>query len=270
MQDNILNRENICLKTEHFLIFTDKVQKKVAEHFSELLERNYFKIHEDFRFPLDTPKIVEKKEVCGEEPLEAKLCCHLCGSVPEYLRQTGKRAEDYEPWMVGYADSRLGKICLLLPEEGDIRDQAGDAESGGRSEKRQKLIELERIAVHELVHIIFDRHCGVTNGEAWLIEGIAILYAGQTDLRYVSETNCPKIRALGGQSVDGETPDEFADNGGYDYAGIYVWYFIRKYGFERFLDAYRNTVRTCEILPDGFEREAVAAYQREYAVTLKA
>lgn len=267
MQDNMLNKGNICLKTEHFLIFTDSAQKEMAEHFSELLERNYLKIHEDFHFPLSMPKTVERNNTCEEEFSEAKLCCYLCGNVPEYLRQTGKRAEDYEPWMVGYADSRLGKICLLLPEEGDVKDQAGDAESDC-SEKSQRLMELEKIAVHELVHIIFDRHCGVTDGEAWLIEGIAILYAGQTDLRYVSEADCPKICALGGQCVDGETPDEFADNGGYDYAGIYVWYFIRKYGFEKFLAAYRNTVCTCEILPDGFEREAVAAYQREYAVTL--
>lgn len=250
------------LYTAHFLIFADSAQKEMATYFSELLEKNYLKIHEDFHFPLLSPEKDGQDNISDEKASESTLCCYLCSSIPEYLQQTGKQAEDYEPWMVGYADSRQGKICLLLPVNGGAGVQAEEKEND-QAESNQAITELEKIAVHELVHIIFDRHCAVTDGEAWLTEGIAILYADQTDLQYVSEEDCPKIRTLGGRCVNGETPDEFVDYGGYDYAGIYVWYFIRKYGFEQFLAAYRNEIDTCEILPEGFEEEAVAAYRKE-------
>ena len=269
-----IGEKGICLETGHFLVFADRTQKGVAKHFSTLLERKYLKIHEDFRFPLEMENNAMQKETCMEEASikEAsieetsidKLRCYLCGNVPEYLKWTGKKMEDYEPWMVGYADSAQGKICLLLPEgsEGKEVEEKKDGDCTGDG---QRIEELEKIAVHELVHIIFDRHCGVMDGEAWLVEGIAILYAKQTDLQYVNEEECPQIGILGGLCVDGETPDDFADNGGYDYAGIYVWYFIQKYGFEKFLAAYRKEICTCEILGEGFEKEAVRAYRRERA-----
>ncbi|MDE7297513.1 MAG: hypothetical protein K2N94_01630 [Lachnospiraceae bacterium] len=240
--------ENILLETEHFRVFGEEMQAETAQCFAELLEREYVKIHKDFHFPAQ-PEDGEGNgaESCPAGKIAAdKLCCYLCSNVPQYLRLTGKRQEDYQPWMVGYSDSPIGKICLLLPGSGE----------------EQELQELKKIAVHELVHIIFDRCCGVMEGEAWLCEGIAILYAGQTDLQYVSDTEYPKIRELGGCCTDGETPDEFADNGGYDYAGIYVWYFIEKYGFEKFLAAYKNELCLPEFIFEGFEQEAILAYRK--------
>lgn len=73
------------------------------------------------------------------------------------MRRTGKRAEDYEPWMVGYADSSRGIICLLLSQE---REETGEKDCGGPEESGE-MCEIEKIAIHELVHIVFDRHCGV-------------------------------------------------------------------------------------------------------------
>lgn len=253
--------EGVCLETEHFLVFADKAKESAALHFSDLLEGKYLKIHEDFHFPLTAKNAEGLESACGTTASRDKLRCYLCGGVPEYLMRTGKRAEDYEPWMIGFADSAQGIICLLLPEDGGEERQGEKGE--GCWEEGQATAELEKIAVHELVHIVFDRHCGVTDGEAWLNEGIAILYAGQTDLGYVSEKDCPAILALGGRCLDGETPEEFADNGGYDYAGIYVWYFIRNFGLETFLAAYKNEINAYGLLGEGFEREAVGAYRRE-------
>mgnify|MGYP007067134706 CR=1 FL=1 len=93
MQNNMPDKSSICLKTEHFLIFANKTQKEIAEYFSDLLEKNYLKIHKDFHFPLITKKTSKTSENA--------LCCYLCNSIPEYLQQTGKKMEDYEPWMVG-------------------------------------------------------------------------------------------------------------------------------------------------------------------------
>lgn len=60
-----------------------------------------------------------------------------------------------------------------------------------------------------------------------------------------------------------ELAERFADHGGYDYGGIYVWYFLRKFGFDRFLCAYRGEKSPAEWLYEGFEREAVVAYRTE-------
>lgn len=61
-----------------------------------------------------------------------------------------------------------------------------------------------------------------------------------------------------------ELAERFADHGGYDYGGIYAWYFLQRFGFERFLEAYRGERDSAEWIYDGFEREAILAY-RSYA-----
>ena len=98
----------------------------------------------------------------------------------------------------------------------------------------------------------FDDATGVAedDAEVWIAEGIAILYANQTDLNYVSETEYPKISELIGF-------DSFVDNGGYDYAGIYVWHFINMFGFEKFLEVYREECDWQSLIYAGFETEAI-------------
>lgn len=56
--------------------------------------------------------------------------------------------------------------------------------------------------------------------------------------------------------------DNFVDNGGYDYAGIYVWYFIKWYGFAKFLEIYWNECEWQGMIYDGFEKEAFQNYLR--------
>ena len=115
----------------------------------------------------------------------------------------------------------------------------------------------EKIRLHELVYMMFDDATGVTqdDAEVWIAEGIAVLYAKQTDLRYVSEINYPKLVELIGF-------DNFVDEGGFDYAGIYVWYFVKKYGFAKFLEVYREECEWQGMIYDGFEKEAIQNYLR--------
>ena len=54
--------------------------------------------------------------------------------------------------------------------------------------------------------------------------------------------------------------DNFVDNQGYDYAGIYVWYFIKQYGFEKFIGVYRNECDWESMIYDGFEAEAIRTF----------
>lgn len=248
-----MEKENMIFETEHFCVFAEAGQEENARHFGELLEREYIKICSDFQFLHRKGGLsgqTENVEGMIAAGTENKFRCFLCGSTQEYIRRTGKKEEEYQDWMVGCSDRAGRKICLLAPEAAQGITPT----------------ELERVALHELVHLVFDDYCGAVENEAWLCEGIAILYAGQTDLRYVSEDDFPRIAELGGRCTDEETPDEFVDNGGYDYAGIYVWYFIKLFGFETFLAAYRNEQEASKLLPEGFEREAIQSFLRTYVV----
>lgn len=219
-------------ETEHFALQYDPRDQAVIAEFAAALEEHYDTVCRD----------------TGEEPGQGgKYVFRLCGDAEEYIAATGKRREDYQPWMVGNSDPGKRQICVLSPRAGTGNSAA----------------DLKRVAVHELTHLLLDEITRTQENEAWLAEGIAILYAGQTDLRYVSEAEYPEIAAISGLCVGNETPEQFCDNGGYDYAGIYVWYFIRRYGFAAFLAAYRNGVRPEEIYP-GFEREAIREYRKEF------
>lgn len=168
-----------------------------------------------------------------------KYTIHLCNSVEEYIEKTGKTKEEYQEWMVGHSNIDTHTICLLSPNT--------SAEAANQ--------DMKKVAVHELVHMMFDDATGVAEDdtEVWIAEGIAVLYAEQTEIQYVSETEFPTLAELIGF-------DNFVDNGGYDYAGIYVWYFIQKYGFWKFLEVYRGECEWQILIYEGFEAEAIREF----------
>jgi len=212
-------------ETIHFIFDFHEEETPLAEQFISLLESKYDEIQKAFPFREATQKYT----------------FHLCSSVDEYILKTGKSREEYQDWMVGYSNVDTHTICLLSP----------------RASEEAANQDMEKVAVHELVHMMFDDATGVQEDdvEAWIAEGIAILYAGQTDLNYVSMTEYPKLTELIGF-------DNFVDNGGYDYAGIYVWYYVKQYGFKTFLEAYRGTCEWQGMIYDGFEKEAICEYSR--------
>ena len=212
-------------ETTHFISHYHEVEAILAEQFIKLLEDKFEEIQKSFQF----------------RKVTQKYTFHLCNSVDEYVEKTGKRKEEYQEWMVGHSNGNTHTICLLSPNASE--DAANQ--------------DMIKVAVHELVHMMFDDATGVTEDDAeiWIAEGIAVLYAEQTDLRYVSETNYPKLAELVGF-------DNFVDNGGYDYAGIYVWYFVKKYGLAKFLEVYREECEWQGMIYGGFEKEAIQNYLR--------
>ena len=212
-------------ETTHFISNYKETDKNLAEQFIALLEEKYGEIHRHFNFKEGT----------------RKYHFNFCGDVEEYIEKTGKKREEYQSWMVGHSNADTKTISILSPQASE--------EAAGQ--------DMNKVAVHELVHLIFDEATGVQedDAEVWLAEGIAILYAEQTDLSYISETESPKLADLIGF-------DNFADNQGYDYAGIFVRHFIETYGFEKFVAGYRNKCDWQKLIYDGFEAEAIQAFMK--------
>lgn len=192
--------------------------------------------------------VAEKYGIClGDERYDF----FLCDTVEEYIRLTNKPKEEYQEWMVGWAgeveendSTRKKRLCLLRKNQPEQCTE-------------EYLEYLTRIMVHEVTHIIFDHL--VQNQEeviCWLAEGIAVMTAGQTELEYVSSEEFPLICDIDGRG----DCDAFYDNGGYDYAGIYVSYFIEKFGAENFIKAYKNEMDANNLIYDGFEKEAILTF----------
>lgn len=173
--------------------------------------------------------------------LTEQAVVELCGSVDAYLMATGKRREEWQSWMVGWSAEGGGRIALLLP--GVVPEHTERA--------------AWQVLVHELTHHVMDAALHVTDNEAWLAEGIAVLTAGQTELEYISEAACPLVADIAGKTIGGDAPDNFFDNGGYDYAGIYVVQLIAEHGREAFLRAYCNEIDPQNLIAPGFEQRAV-------------
>lgn len=212
-------------ETTHFISEYHEADVALAGEFISLLEQKFEEIHK--KFQLD--KATQKYHFV------------LCKDVDEFTKKTGKRREEYQDWMVGNSNFESFTIAVLSPRV--VTDRTGE--------------DMEKVAVHELVHMMFDDATQMSGDdvEPWIAEGIAILYAGQTDLNYISVSECPKIADLIGF-------DNFVDNQGYDYAGVYVRHFIRKFGFEKFIAAYRGEYEWQSMIYEGFEAEAI----REFAI----
>lgn len=166
-------------------------------------------------------------------PAAEKFDFWLCPDVRSFMDLTGKGPETYQAWMVGNADYEKRRLCVLSPRT--VRDRTMEA--------------MEQVVSHEIVHIAMDALCPGDKCPIWLSEGIATLWAGQV----APDADRPVPRIAGW--TDGIA---FADNAGYDYAGVYVWYYMEKYGAERFRRVYAG--EDAGLYP-GFEEEAVAAWQ---------
>ena len=213
--------QGMVKETDHFSTYFYEEEAQLAENFIALLERKFQEIHKAFDFAY------EKK----------KINFHFCKDAQEFIDVTGKSQEEYQTWMVGNSNQESHTIAIISPNAVTERNQE----------------DMEKIAVHELVHMIFDDATSMSGDdvEPWIAEGIAVLYAEQTNLDYISLDCCPEIADIAGNF------EAFVENQGYDYSGIYVWYFVEKYGFEEFLRAYQNECKWGELIYEGFEKEAI-------------
>lgn len=169
------------------------------------------------------------------EAPEGKFDFYLCPDVPSFIACADRTAETYQPWMVGNADYEKRRLCILSPRV--VTDRPPEA--------------MDRVITHEIVHIAMDALCPGDQCPAWLGEGVATLYAGQVWAGNAED--CPLISAL---------EEDFPGNGGYDWAGAYVWYLIERCGMERFKRVYAGEEPVSAVLYPGFERDAAAAWQR--------
>lgn len=165
---------------------------------------------------------------------ERRFSFWLCPDVASFMDCAGITPETYASWMVGNADYDQGKLCILSPRV--VTDRPPEA--------------MDTVVTHEIVHMAMDALCPGDECPVWLGEGIATLYAGQVYAKSVEA--CPLIC---------EMERDFPGCGGYDYAGAYVWYLIKRYGMERFKRVYAGEEPVAAMLYPGFERDAVAAWQ---------
>lgn len=205
--------------TEHFCVWYKKEDKDIAYSYKEIIENKYNFICNKFKFPFN---------------LQAtKIHLYICRDIKDFILLANKKKEEYQDWMVGNTDFSLKRICLLSP----------------KSCKTHSEKELEKVVIHEIIHILCDTYWGFLNTEAWVTEGIALLYANQINLQYINLDSYPKISELIG--------DKFIDNGGYIYSGIYVWYFIKQFGIDKFIDLYKNKINVFTFLDESFEKNAI-------------
>ena len=208
------------MKSEYFEIHYEQNDQAFAQTLAKKADRIYQDLCHKFGFT----------DLFGEN----KITLIICESVTKYLEVTNKSAEDYQEWMVGNCDFKNRKIAILSPRVSTTHSPS----------------ELEKVFVHETIHMIFDTYAGNLDAPIWCAEGIATLFAEQVPVNYIEEHDYPRITDL----LDGET---FAENGGYDYSGVYVWYFMQRYGFAKFLELYTNVPGTYELIYKGFETDAI-------------
>lgn len=184
---------NLSIKNAGICIHFDAINEKIATDYIHYIKVVYQEINETYGF--------------DDFLLENELEIYLCNDVESYLCHTGKEPKDYQSWMVGWAEGH--KICILAPEtSNNMYDY------------------ILSVLAHEVIHVIFDENLGLKS-PLWLAEGIAILHAKQICNEYL---DIDKLCQL--SDISGENEDLFAEKGGYDYAGVYTWYFIKKHGVD--------------------------------------
>lgn len=164
----------------------------------------------------------------------------LCANVPEYLRETGKTVDDYEPWMVGWADHRQKKLCILSPRAVTDRTES----------------EMDKVIVHEIVHIALDALADPDDINICLAEGIAVFYANQIDKNEIDTENPPSFWSIYEEAG-------FYEFGGYQYSGIYVGHLLHRYGAEVFKALYTGKRDIHPYITETFEKDALTAFFRE-------
>ncbi len=205
----------------NFCILYDEADSEFIDEIKEVLRSTWERVQSDFSLPAD------------EKPIEF----YLSPDVEHFIEYTGKSRETYQDWMVGWADYGSRKICALSPRI--VQDRS-----------RQDMM---KVIAHEIVHIAMDALAHEDDVELWIAEGVAILYADQTEREYIDPNDFPSLNSL-------KDEENFADQGGYDYAGVYVWYFIKKFGHHCFREIYHGTETAETYLYPQFEEEAVAAF----------
>ncbi len=174
--------------------------------------------------------------------MKDRFTVKICPNTAIFIQAAGKTAETYQSWMVGNADYTKRLVCILSPRV--VRDRS--------------LADMLKIVKHEVVHIVFDSLENADTAPACIgiSEGIAVWIAGQVDPDLLRDNEAPSMIRLNEE-------DYFYENNGYDYSGVYVGYFLKKFGMEAFKKIYAGTERLDAYLYDGFEAEAIKDVKKD-------
>ena len=152
----------------------------------------------------------------------------IFNSREEYKNWTGY-GDKYQNWIVGKCNGK--NLAIITPKYAQ------------RSEK-----EMIEVACHEVAHFLLEHNFKVKS--TVLDEGFACFLAGQMPNENLK--NPPTCEIL---------EKDFASNGGYTFAPIYVKEIIENNGTEFFIKLLKNK-KFYELLPPNFEKKAVARYKK--------
>ena len=166
--------------------------------------------------------------------MKDRFTFRICPDTATFIKATGKTAETYQSWMVGFADYAKHFVCILSPRV--VRDHSWAG--------------MLKIIKHVVVHIVFDSLGDSDKAPIGVSEGIAVCIAGQVTPDSLHVSGAPSMVGLNDE-------DYFYENDGYNYSGVYVWYFLEKFGAEAFKKVYAGTESLEAYLYNGFEAEAI-------------
>lgn len=169
-----------------------------------------------------------------------RFTLYICKDAPSFKRLAELPDDVYQEWMVGNADYTNKKLCLLSPNA--VLDRTFE--------------DMIKVCKHEVIHIAFGNLGNPDEADIFLAEGIAVAFAEQINIPWLSLENYPLAAKLSEESY-------FYENNGYLYAGVYVLHIIKKYGIDAFKRIYVGEEALDKYLYEGFEKDAIQSLLRE-------
>lgn len=209
----------VQISAEYFDIFCEEEVFEFAQYLEQILDAALENVISDFSLP----------------PPPERYQVFVCQDRAEYICRTGKRAEEYQDWMVGWADKQT--VCLLDPEVSGLTWNEI----------------MGQIAVHEVVHIALGVWMDPDEANICLAEGTAVAYAGQIDAACIQREEFPSIRDIW-------TEDGFYEYNGYQYSGVYAKALLDHFGLERFKRFYTGAEKPFALLDPEFEKNAIERF----------
>ena len=209
------------LETENFLFHCYRSDRDIIQEIANKVEESVMSVSLVFSAP----------------QLPRKFDFYICPDVESFILLSGIPRDDYQNWMVGNTDWERGRVCVISPRAVTDRTRA----------------DMYRVMKHEAVHIVMNTIGRPESLPAWVSEGVAVLFADQTDPELLDPQAAPSLEEL--------SAGDFAYNGGYRYSGTYVRHFLELYGTDAFRRVYTGEESLEGYITDGFEKEAVAEYK---------
>ena len=169
------------------------------------------------------------------EKTAARFDFYLCPDVEAFKLYARKSDEEYQNWMVGNADYINSRICILSPRV--VKDRSYE--------------DMVKVIKHEIIHIAFCALADPDDVSICVAEGIAVAFAEQIYIPCLNVNDYPKY-------IDLLNEEYFYENNGYSYSGVYILYFLKRYGKDTFKKIYSGKENIEKYLFDGFEKEAIS------------